>query len=455
MLFYQKIVEFIKNNDKKHSKYKEKTLINEFKHKWIENMALNGLYNRKGDTYSLNNIEITQYGFKCSIFIVSSLNFEKLNNNIDVIEDSLNCRIILNHKRAKCWINAKFVFLPKETIKFSIVPQKNIYNVYIGNDYSGEPILVDLKKYPHLLISGSTRSGKSKMTDCILTNLVANYKPEDLNLYLFQISKNDLCLYEDLKHTKAFATNLKQVKTILSYIIQEVIPYREKLIKPYRKRAILDNISEYNELKKCQDEQPMILLVFDETSSIYQSNGDSKEEKAIKNDINGLINKIIQTSASLSIYTLISIQRPSVDSMPSIVKAQSNSIVSFRQPNSKSSEVSTDNSKLALGLEQRNFVYKQDEWNYGIVPWIDNKEIYQIIKPNLDKNHTTIFDTIKKSTSYGINNGKKKIEFDKTEILTEEDYINKNVAKIKNYVPYNPNLTIISDKTINKGRKKL
>ena len=305
-----------------------------------------------------------------------------------------------------------------------------------------------MRKYPHILISGSTRSGKSKMTDCILTNLVSNFNCNKVNLYLFQISKSDLVLYEDLEHTKIFANDLNLVEKSLRYILEQVIPYREKLIKPYRKKAILDNMDEYNKLKKCINEQPVILLVFDETSSIYQTKGCSKEDIELKDKIKGHINRIIQTSASLGIYTLISIQRPSVDSMPSLVKAQSNSIISFKQPNAKSSEVSTDSPTLSVGLKQREFVYKQNDWNYGYVPWINNKNVYNYLKPSLKPNHLTIkgiLDELYVNNKDIKSKNKKKMQFEHVN-KTKDEILKENIAKIPNFVPYEP---------INKGRKKL
>ena len=448
MLLYQEIINLLKESNP--SKFKSNRVINKFKKQWITIMTLTGLYNKFGNTYSLNNIKLTDYGIKSDIYVVPSLTYAKLESKIEEIEEALNCRIILNHSKSSCWINVKFIFCARNNIKFTITKQESPYTLYIGNDYSGVPILCDLRKYPHLLISGSTRSGKSKMTDCILTNLVSNFTSKQVNLYLFQISKSDLVLYEDLDHTKIFANDLKLVECSLRYILEEVIPYREKLIKPYRKKAILDNMDEYNKLKKCINEQPMILLVFDETSSIYQTKGCSKEDVKLKDEIKGHINRIIQTSASLGIYTLISIQRPSVDSMPSLVKAQSNTIISFKQPNAKSSEVSTDSPTLSVGLEQREFVYKQNNWNYGYVPWIKNKEIYEFLKPNINPKHYTILNILKEkylNNANFVSKNKKKIEFEHIN-KSKEEILKENIAKIKDFVPYNPIL-------INKGRKKL
>ena len=448
MLLYQEINELL--IEKQHSKYKENRIISKFKKQWINIMALSGLYNKFCNTYSLNNIKITDYGIKADIYIVPPLTYNKLESKIDEIEESLNCRIILNHCKASCWINVKFIFNAKDNLEYKPIEQKSPFELYIGNDYSGLPVFLDMRKYPHILISGSTRSGKSKMTDCILTNLVSNFDYKKVNLYLFQISKSDLVLYEDLEHTKIFADDLSLVERSLRYILEQVIPYREKLIRPYRKRAILDNIDEYNKLKKCVNEQPMILLVFDETSSIYQTKGCSKGDIELKDKIKGHINRIIQTSASLGIYTLISIQRPSVDSMPSLVKAQSNSIISFKQPNAKSSEVSTDSPTLSVGLKQREFVYKQNDWNYGYVPWINNKNVYNYLKDSLNPNHMTIkgiLDELYPNNKNIKSKNKKKIEFEHIN-KTKDEILKENIAKIPNFVPYEPNL-------INKGRKKL
>lgn len=455
MLLYQEIKQICENisNNKEVKKSKINSILSRFKNEWKDIMVEANLYNKKFDTYSINNIQFKPYGIYCQIYIVPPLTYNKLNSFLDMIEENLNCCIIFNHIKRSKWINTKFIFNKKDKLEFNVIKQNSPYIIYLGNDYSGEPVFADLRKYPHILVSGTTRSGKSKLTDCILTNLIHNCSKNDLELYLFQVSKNDLILYEDCIHTRCFADNLFKALYVLEYIQNEVIPQRNEIIKPYRKKAILDNVYEYNNLKTTKEKLPMILLCFDEMASIFNTKGDDKDTKKIKEQIVRCIQNIAQYGGSLSIFLLSSIQRPTVDMMPSFIKSMSNTIISLRQANSKSSEVATDDSNLALDLKQREFVYKLDNWDYGLVPLVNNKTIYNIIKPKLDPNHKKLFDDVKyvniNEKMNKINKNKQKIENNSHFNKNKDEQIEENVAKIKDFVPYEPinDNVIVIDKT--------
>lgn len=425
-------------NNKAIKDSKKVSAINKFKNEWMDIMTLSGLYNKFCYTYSLNKLKFTSYGLSGQIYIVPPLTFDKLDSNRDMIEENLGCCIIFNHPRASKWINVKFIFNQNSNKEFEIVKEKSPYIVYLSNDYSGTPIMADLRKYPHLLVTGTTRSGKSKMADCTLTNLIANCSPDDLQLFLCQVAKSDLCLYEDIIHTRAFADNLEKTATVLKYIKDVIMPERINKIKPYRKKAILDNVYEYNELKKNIDKVPTILICFDEMASLFQTKGNNKEEKAIKEEISGYIESIAQYGASLSIFLYSSVQRPTMDMLPPFIKAMSNIIISLRQANSKSSEVATDNGNLALGLKQREFVYKLDDWDYGLVPLVNNKKIYEYIKPYIKPNHRTLFDDLAKLQHRdGVkSDGKVSLVELGTHIKTENEILEENISKINDFVPY-------------------
>lgn len=442
MLLEQEIKQLCDNimNNIEIKESKKQSVLNKFKKDWIRIMALSQLYNKFYNTYSLNKLEFKSYGISGKIYIVPPLTFNKLDSNREMIEENLGCCIIFNHSKSSKWINVKFIFNQNSKKEFEIVKENSPYIICIGNDYSGSPIMADLRKHPHLLVTGTTRSGKSKMADCTLTNLIVNCTPEDIQLYLCQVAKNDLILYEDCVHTRAFADDLEKTASVLKYIKEVIMPERINKIKPYRKKAILDNVHEYNELKKGIEKLPMILICFDEMASLFQTKGNTKEEKEIKEEINGYIESISQYGASLSIFLYSSVQRPTADMLPPFVKAMSNVIISLRQANSKSSEVATDDANLALGLRQREFVYKLDDWNYGLVPLVNNKKIYQYIKPFLKPNHRTLFDDLKKLQHRdGVRKeGKKPIIKIGTHIKTEGEILQENISKIKDFVPYNP-----------------
>lgn len=471
MLFNKKIIEYIKKVESNKGKIsffinmKKQSILNDFKNEWIDIMVNLGLYNKLYNVYTPNNIEITDYGIKCDIFIVHGLNFDKLNAHKDTIQENLGGMIVFNNHKASNFINAKIIFCPKNDLAYKVIKQTETYMSYIGNDYSGKPIFVNLKDYPHDLISGGTRSGKSKMNDVMITNSVVNILPEDLQLYLFQIAKSDLVLYEDLIHTRAFCDTLDKCEIGLNYIVNELMIQRDKEIRPYRKKALADNYIDYNQLTHT-NKMPTVLVIFDEMSSLFNSKGDESSIKKQKQSINSMIEKIAQFGASLGVFLICSLQRPTMDNLSPFIKAQSTTMTSFRQNNSKSSEVATDDPELALGLKQREFIYKQDKWDYGIVPLIDNKEIYRIIKPYLKPSHRTLFDDLKKMKNRdGIKKGKEKIEYNKTEIKTESEILKENISKIDGFIPYvNPTGMIITQdrklqtktsKSIKKGKEKL
>ena len=76
------------------------------------------------------------------------------------------------------------------------------------------------------------------MTDCILSTSVNNFSPKELQLYLIQVSKSDTILYEDCEHTRAFADTLEKTKSVLEYLTTIILPERDSLIRPYRKKAL-------------------------------------------------------------------------------------------------------------------------------------------------------------------------------------------------------------------------
>lgn len=429
---------------------KKNSLIGTLKTEWVENMAQQGLYNKSGNIFSLNNIEVTEYGFKGDIFIVHGLSYKNLEDKLEVVQENLGCMITLNRNKNSQWINFKMIFKIRRDKKFEVVKQDKPFELYIGNDYSGNPVFVNLKDFPHMLITGGTRSGKSCLMDCILTNLVCNISPKDVNLYLCQIAKDDLVLYEDLEHTRAYGDTLDKVLDILNYLLYTVIPMRATAIKPYRKKALANNYHDYNKLKFV-NKLETILVCFDEMSSLYDKKGGTKESLDKKKEITYLIDEIARMGASLGVFLLCSLQRPTADNLSTMVKSQSTVNISFRQNNSKSSEVATDDANLALGLKQREFVYNDDSWKYAVVPLVDNKEIYKNLEPFIKPHHRNLFDDLNKlKNRSGVKKNKEKVE-DRSHLThTEKQILEKNIAKIEGYVPYEKD-TI----TIKNGREKI
>lgn len=445
--------------EKSKAKRKSISMINKFKEEWIENMYLLKLFNEGRTTYSLNNIKMTEYGFSCRIYFVAGCNFTKLDNIRDDLQDKLGCLILFKKKRANQYVSAKFIYNSNQDLAFTQQKYKEPYVIYIGNDYSGRPILIDMKMYPHALITGGTRSGKSVMQTVILSNLILNFSIKQIELYLFQIAKSDLVLFEDAEQTVCFADTLDKTLTGLEYLVETVMKERDKDIRPYRKKALASNYHQYNKLSKTTKIKTLY-VIFDEMASLYQTKGDDKKTKAMKDKIMFYIDEVARYGASLGVFLISSLQRPTADNLSPMVKAQSTAVISFRQNNMKSSEVATDDGKLALGLEQREFVYiLASASNYGIVPWTEDMEAYKTIEPSLKPNHTNLFDILKYSEQVNEPKKKNKEEYkpEKTKIKTKEEVLAENISKIPNYVPYEDHSAkkVVDIGEIKKGRVKI
>jgi S-DNA-T family DNA segregation ATPase FtsK/SpoIIIE len=465
MLLYEEIKQVCEMiNSNKPCMSKQKVVINKFKRDWKRIMALSGLYNKMCFTYSPNKIKLTNYGLETSIYIVPPLTFSMLENARDMIQENFGCMILFNKSKFSPFIKAKFIFNPQDNTDYKLVKQQYPWEIYIGNNYAGEPILIDVNKYVHVGEYGGTRSGKSVQQSVILTNLIANIPPEELQLYLLQVAKSDLILFSRCLHTKAFAETLEQVLQVLEYLVEIEMPRRSNLIKPYRECAKASNYRDYNALKHTE-KIVMTYVCFDEMSSLFQEK--DGEKKKIKDKIVFYAEEIARYGGSLGICMINSLQRPTRDNLSSLIKSQCTTVISFRQNNSKSSEVAVDDPSLALGLEQREFVYRlaSKDVEYGIVPWVKDIELEKIIKP-FKKTHRTLFDDLEKlSHRNGIKKNKESIVEAETHIKTENQILQENISKIPDFVPYeNPTGKTIIDKTkipsktdkpIKKGREKI
>ncbi|MCY6957977.1 FtsK/SpoIIIE domain-containing protein [Clostridium brassicae] len=406
--------------------------LGEFERKWITLMANLKLYNELKQTFSLNNLVKAKYGYKADILIVAGLNSKQLEEKRIYIEDFYGCMFVFNKAKRCNIIHAEFIFNIDKKIEFKIIKAKPT-EIYLANTYSNESILLDVVKYPHLLITGGTRSGKSKLMDCILTNLIVNCSRFELELYLVQVAKSDLVLYENCKQTRAFADNLEKTLILLQHIDKKMLD-RNNLIKPLRQEAKADNYLDYNKVNPL-NELSTVYVVFDEMSSLFQVKGDNKEAKKLKEEIISLIRRIAQFGAGLGVFLICSLQRPTADNLDPFIRSQCTCIISFRQNNSKSSEIVLDDGQMALGLEQREFIYYTNKHNYGIVPLVNNKKIYNYIKPKLETKHRDLFRDLKKQKYRNCI----PVDFtkvDKDLVKTKEDKLKENISKISNFVPY-------------------
>lgn len=185
----------------------------------------------------------------------------------------------------------------------------------IGKDISGTPIVADLAKMPHLLVAGQTGSGKSVMINDILTSLLYRNSPSDLKLILVDPKQVELKPYDDIPHLLTpVITEPEKCISALKWTVAEM-ERRYRALAEVHKR----NISEYNSLKK-EEGMPYIVLVIDELADLMMM---------AARDVEALIVRIAQKARAVGIHLILATQRPSVDVITGLIKANIPARIAF------------------------------------------------------------------------------------------------------------------------------
>jgi S-DNA-T family DNA segregation ATPase FtsK/SpoIIIE len=193
--------------------------------------------------------------------------------------------------------------------------QKGPLAFAIGKDISGKSVVADLAKMPHLLVAGQTGSGKSVMINDILTSLLYRNSPSDLKLILVDPKQVELKPYDDIPHLLTpVITEPEKCISALKWAVAEM-ERRYKALAEMSKR----NIVEYNNVKK-EEGMPYIVIVIDELADLMMM---------AARDVEALIVRIAQKARAVGIHLVLATQRPSVDVITGLIKANVPARIAF------------------------------------------------------------------------------------------------------------------------------
>ncbi len=185
----------------------------------------------------------------------------------------------------------------------------------IGRDIAGKPMVGSLNKMPHLLIAGQTGSGKSVMINTLLTSLLYRNSPSDMKLILVDPKQVELTPYNDIPHLLTpVITDPEKCISALKWAVSEM-ERRLKTFAGVSKR----NIAEYNNLKK-DESMPYIVIVIDELADLMMM---------AARDVEALIVRIAQKARAAGIHLVLATQRPSVDVITGLIKANVPARIAF------------------------------------------------------------------------------------------------------------------------------
>ncbi|HSX32139.1 MAG TPA: DNA translocase FtsK 4TM domain-containing protein [Candidatus Saccharimonadales bacterium] len=185
----------------------------------------------------------------------------------------------------------------------------------IGRDIAGKPVVAALDKMPYLLLAGQTGSGKSVMINTILTSLLYRNSPADLKLILVDPKQVELKPYDDIPHLLTpVITEPEKCISALKWAVAEM-ERRYKALAEAGHR----NIAEYNNVKK-EEGMPYIVIVIDELADLMMM---------AARDVEALIVRIAQKARAVGIHLVLATQRPSVDVITGLIKANVPARIAF------------------------------------------------------------------------------------------------------------------------------
>jgi len=203
--------------------------------------------------------------------------------------------------------------------------------VVFGRDVSGEPVVADLARMPHLLIAGTTGSGKSVCIASIVTCLVMNNSPEDLRMALLDPKMVELARFNGLPHLFGkVETEVDRMLGVLHWALMEM-DRRYRLLEEARARDIFSYNSKM--AKKNQPGLPRIVVLVDELADLMMTAPDQTEHSLIR---------LAQMARATGIHLVVATQRPSTDVVTGLIKANFPARLAFTVATSIDSRVILD-----------------------------------------------------------------------------------------------------------------
>ncbi|RLA68776.1 MAG: DNA translocase FtsK [Epsilonproteobacteria bacterium] len=244
--------------------------------------------------------------------------------------------------------------------------------IVLGKDIVGKPFITDLKKLPHLLIAGTTGSGKSVGINAMILSLLYKNSPDNLRLLMIDPKMLEFSIYNDIPHLLTpVITKAKQAIVALANMVHEM-ERRYVLMSESRTK----NIENYNEKAKKEGSEifPYIVVIIDELADLMMTSG---------KDVEHSIARLAQMARASGIHLVVATQRPSVDVVTGLIKANLPSRISYRVGQKIDSKIILDTQGAESLLGRGDMLFTPPGMT-GLVrlhaPWSTEEEIEEIVE---------------------------------------------------------------------------
>ncbi len=286
----------------------------------------------------------------------------------------------------------------RQVVKLTEILSSATYNdtsgaltLALGKDIAGKPIVADLARMPHLLVAGTTGSGKSVAVNAMILSLLYKAEPKDVRLILIDPKMLELSMYEGIPHLLApVVTDMKLAPNALNWCVGEM-ERRYRLMSQFGVRNLAGFNAKVVEAKKAgkaltnpfsltpdQPEplevMPLIVVVVDELADLMMVTGKKIEE---------LIARIAQKARAAGIHLILATQRPSVDVITGLIKANIPSRIAFQVASKIDSRTILDQMGAEALLGQGDMLYMPPGTGYPLRvhgAFVSDSEVHRVVE---------------------------------------------------------------------------
>ena len=280
------------------------------------------------------------------------------------------------------------VFLKEVLQGSNFQKSKSKLMLAIGKDISGHPIVADLGDMPHLLIAGTTGAGKTVCVNSLIMSMLFNATPDEVKFLMVDPKMVELTQYNDIPHMLCPAvTDHKKVSSALNWVVGEMENRYQLLSK-----AGVRNIKAYHARGL---NLPYIVIIIDELADLMQVSAKTVESA---------ITRLAQLSRAVGIHLILATQRPSVDVITGVIKANFPARISFKVASKVDSRTVLDmnGAETLLGKGDMLFMKPGDaKPTRGQCSFVADEEVHNVINFIKDQQKPTYDDTILTSQKSG------------------------------------------------------
>ncbi len=255
---------------------------------------------------------------------------------------------------------------------------KSKITVCVGLTVSGKPIYMNIDDMPHVLVAGQTKSGKSVAINCMIMSLIYRASPDEVQLILIDPKRVELSIYNDIPHMiMPVIDDPKRAAAALKWAVAEM-ERRYDLLNKARVRN-RDEYYQYRDQNPDFEYMPQIVIIIDELADLMLQ---------VREHVEGLINRLAAMARACGMHIVIGTQRPSVDVVTGLIKANIPSHIAFKVSSHTDSRVILGNIGAEKLLGRGDMLYHPTGSNQirAQGAFVDTPEIKRVLNYIIEKN---------------------------------------------------------------------